>query len=189
VICSYVTYKESGPSGTSFTIRTNEEENVTTLGTIDGVTFIHTEEPLLLDQPNEISFQSDVELTEFQKEELKTQSYIRMKKDVLRDKLDSIGDLHDMVADCMKLIEFNIMLTSRLAADYLGTSEMSDLTKQTYSARNQLFLDSVESGDIKIRGNIEDVDKMFGRLMVRYTQIQTVVEDYYISELKRVGLS
>ena len=101
---------------------------------------------------------------------------------------DEVGDLYDMVADCMKLVEFNIMLTYRLAADYFGTDALTQETKDTYATRNQTFLNGVDSGEIKIRGSIEDVNEMFNRLITRYSKIQTIVDDRYLSELKKVGL-
>ena len=189
MICSYTAIKTEGPTGGLSTIVLSEDEDeIVTLGTIDSVTYIYTPKELSQEQPVDIEFKSNVTLSFDEKEELKRQSYAQMKKGVLRKELDSVGDVHDMIADCMKLIEFNIMLTSRLAADYLGTNEMTDETKQTYSQRNQQFLDSVDSGQVNIRGNIEDVNEMFQRLMVRYSKIQDIVDDSYIKDMKKIGL-
>gem|GEM_PF-4183716 len=49
-------------------------------------------------------------------------------------------------------------------------------------------MDQVGSGNILLRGDIENVDLMFERLMLRYSNIQNIVDTEYISELKRVGL-
>jgi len=189
MIYSFTIYKEEGPLGTTKTLKNTEDNDLTVLGEVDGVTYVHV--PFNTDIPEqypEINFQ-EATLTDDIVGSLKRQRFASLKKQILRDTLeDEVGDLYDMVADCMKLVEFNIMLTSRLAADYFGTDALTQETKDTYATRNQTFLNGVDSGEIKIRGSIEDVNELFNRLITRYSKIQTIVDDRYLSELKKVGL-
>lgn len=189
MIYSFTIYKEEGPLGTTKTLRNTEDNDVTTLGEVDGVTYAFVPDSVEVpEQPTEIDFKQAI-LNDDIINELKQQKYAKLKKDILREHLTTeIGDVQDMLADCMKLVEFNIMLTSRLAADYFGTDPMTQTTKDRYSQRNQDFLNGVDSGSVKIRGSMEDVDQMFGRLIGRYSKIQEIVDQKYISELKKVGL-
>jgi len=175
--------------GSSRTLANTEGNDLTVLGTVNGTTYVHVPDSITPpEQPTEIAFKEST-ITPEVKEELKKQRFVAVKKQLLRESLENeIGDTHDMIADCMKLIEFNIMLTSRLAADYFGTEPMSETTKSTYGQRNQQFLDGVDSGAIKLRGDLDDINDMFQRLMVRYTRTQELINEKYIQELNRVGL-
>ena len=193
MIYAYELYKTDGAYGTTLrhvspTVE-DGEQNITVLGTIGDTTFVHVPETLTLpDQPEEINFR-EVVITDDQKEELRKQALVQLKKQTLRDHIESdVGDVHDLVADCMKLIEFNLMLTSRLAADYFETSPMDDETKAVYSQRNQAFLDSVGTGDITLRASFEDANEMMLRLMHRYSHIQDLVKEEYVDQLKQIGL-
>lgn len=193
MIYAYEIYKTEGPYGT--TLRHVEptveegEAGVIVIGEIEGTTFVHVPETVSLPaQPEEINFRA-VELTEQQKEELKKQAMVMLKKDVLRKHIEKdVGDIHDLVADCMKLIEFNLLLTSRIAADYFGTDVMDDQTKQVYAQRNQTFLDSVNQGNVTLRGSFEDANEMLVKLMTRYSHIQDMVKAEYIDHLNEIGL-
>ena len=103
-------------------------------------------------------------------------------------KVEDIGDVYDLIADAMKLIEFNMMLTARLAGDMWGTNPIPEDKKALYAARNKGFLYAVEAGDITLRGDFDDMDTLMATLMSRYSQINEVVRDAYVNELKRVGL-
>lgn len=193
MIYAYELYKTEGAYGT--TLRhvppTTEEgeQNITVLGDIEGTTFIHAPDTLILpEQPEEINFR-EVVLTDTQKEELKKQALVSLKKETLREHIEKdVGDVHDLVADCMKLIEFNLLLTSRLAADYFETSPMDAETKTVYSQRNQAFLDSITNGDVTLRGSFEDANEMMLRLMQRYSHIQDLVKEEYVDQLTQIGL-
>lgn len=142
----------------------------------------------LPEQPSEIEL-TEATLTSEQKDILRKQAVANLKKEELRKNIEmNVGDVHDLIADAMKLIEFNIMLTSRLAADYFGTTTFDATLKQEYATRNQQFLDSVENGSVYLRANFEDANDMLIKLMTRYSQIQHMVKDDYVDELAKIGL-
>lgn len=189
MIYVYTPYKTTGATGTTITHRNTEDNEITTLGEIDAVVYLHVPDDVQLpEQPTELTL-TEVTLTPEQKQELRHQSVAILKRNELRSSIDAdVGDVQDLLADCMKLIEMNIMLTSRLAADYFGTSALDQTTKDLYAQRNQSFLDSVDSGQLLIRGAIEDVAEMQTRLMTRYSAINHLVKDKYIDELSKIGL-
>lgn len=189
MIYSYKPHKITGANGTTITHRNTEDNDITTLGEIGGVVYLHIPDGVQLpEQPPEIAL-TEVTLTSEQKQELRHQSVAILKRNELRTSIDTdVGDVQDLLADCMKLIEMNIMLTSRLAADYFGTTVLDKATKDLYAQRNQTFLDSVDNGHLLIRGAIEDVTEMQSRLMTRYSKINHLVKDKYIDELSKMGL-
>lgn len=189
MIYTYTPHKTEGASGTTITHRNTEDNEITTLGQLNGLTYIHIPNGVTLpEQPSEITL-TEVTLTSEQQQELRTQSIGRLKRSELRQSINTnVGDVEDLIADCMKLIEMNIMLTSRLAADYFGTAVLDQTTKDLYAQRNQTFLDSVDNGHLLIRGTIEDVTEMQSRLMARYSKINHLVKDKYIGELSKIGL-
>ena len=109
-------------------------------------------------------------------------------KEFLRMKLLPIGDVHDMIADCMKLIEFNMMLTARLAGDVWGTNPIEANKKALYAARNKGFLDAVDAGAITLRGDFDDMDVVMSRIFSKVSLINETVRDNYVSKLQEVGL-
>lgn len=168
---------------------TTPNEGVVHLGVIGDTHYVFIEDGVEIpDQPEEINFR-EVVLTKEQREELRTVGFAAFKKERLRESIEvDVGDLHDLVADCMKLIEYNTLLSVRLAADYLGVDSMSDDVKETYKNRVAGFLGMLDSGGLIIRGDFEDVDEMLGRLLARYSKIQEKTRDDYIEHLKSVGL-
>jgi hypothetical protein len=193
MIYAYELHKTEGPYGTvlrhvSPSVEEGEQ-NITVLGTLDDTIYVHVPETVTLpDQPEEINFRAVV-LTKEQKELLKKQALVSLKKSSVRKSIETdIGDVHDLIADCMKLIEFNMLLTARLAADYFQTEPMDVTTKQAYADRNQAFLNAVSIGDVTLRGSFEDADEMMLKIMSRYSKIQDHVKTEYIDQLKEIGL-
>ena len=189
------TFKEvrtTGPTGTHLRFKQDQENSCTELGKINELHYVFIPddiaEDLLANQHEECEV-TLVNLTPEIKEQLKRNRYFQIQKQVTRTDINTeIGDVYDLIADCMKLIEMNIMLTSRLAADYFGTTALDEPTKDIYAQRNQAFLDSVDNGQLLIRGAIEDVTEMQARLMTRYSTINHIVKEKYIDELAKIGL-
>jgi len=177
----YKPFKVDGVNG--YTVNASLNDGDTRLGVIEEWTFIHSTADAL-GQDVRIEFQGVI-LTQEEKELLKAQL---PHKEFARMKVEDIGDVYDLIADAMKLIEFNMMLTARLAGDMWGTNPIAEDKKALYAARNKGFLDAVEAGAITLRGDFDDMDALMTRLMSRYSQINEVVRDVYVSELKRVGL-
>jgi len=189
MIYSYTTFKTDGPNGTTITFQQYEDFETHYIGNIGDVEFVYIEDGADLSvQPSEINLGA-VTLTSEQKATLKNQTFTKFKKQILREHLEeSAGDIYDMLADCMKMAEFSLMLTSRLAADYFGTEELTEEKRQEYSQRNQAFLDAVNSGSVTVRGDIDDPNEVLFRIMGRYSAVQNQVEKEYLSEMKKIGL-
>jgi len=177
----YKPFKLDGVNG--YTVNASLNDGDTRLGVIEDWTFIHSTAEAL-GQDIRIEFQ-DVILTQEEKELLKAQL---PHKEFVRMKIEGVEDIYDLVADCMKLIEFNMMLTARLAGDIWATNPIQEDKKALYAARNKGFLDAVDVGAITLRGNFDDMDTLMVRLMSRYSKINEVMRDVYVSELKKVGL-
>lgn len=143
----------------------------------------------LLPQYELLEFQEVEELSVELKNSLRTQATALFRKNNLRKRIEEeVGDEFDLIADCMKLVEFNVMLTARLAADYFGTAAMDPTLKQEYALRNQAFLNKVDNNELLIRGAFEDVNEMLNRVMTRYSKIQELVRDEYVLRLTEIGL-
>lgn len=185
----YTPKTTTGPYGTEYRFINTENNDGIDLGSIDGVThYVFLPDDVQPpQQPEEINFEP-VELTDDLKETIKQHRYVTLRKEITRNEIAKIGDIEDLIADCMKLVEFTMMLTSRIAADYLGTAPMSEEVKTAYAQRNQAFLDAVDSGDLIIRGEYDDVSLLQQRMMQRYSDINKIVRDRYINDLKRIGL-
>ena len=176
----YKVFTEAGVNG--YTLHAKMGENDTLLGVINGWHYMHSDAPQ--EQDERIEFQ-EVVLSADEKEQLKLQ---RPNKSFARMKLEDVGDMQDFIADAMKLIEFNMMLTARLAGDLWGTNPIEESKKAEYAGRNKAFLDAVEAGAITLRGDFEDMDTVMARLMGRVSKVNELVRDHYVSELQRIGL-
>ena len=183
MIYRYKAYKEEGAFGV--TLFHKDEDGMTTLGEIDGLTYVYA--PNLSVQDERLGW-SEVVLDDELKNSLRQSFVFSNHKQFARAKIEAVGDVYDLIADAMKLIEFNMMLTARLVGDMWGTNPIPEDKKALYAARNKGFLDAVEAGAITLRGDFDDMDTLMARLMSRYSQINEVVRDTYVSELKRVGL-
>ena len=91
--------------------------------------------------------------------------------------------------DVMKLIEFNMMLTARLAGDLYGTNPIDADTKEVYKARNKAFLDAVDAGAVTLRGDFDNMDVVMARLLERVSKTNQIVRDNYVAEMQRIGLA
>lgn len=184
MIYSYVPYIEEGPNG--FTLRHRDEnQEMTEIGVIDSVVYVYS--PTVSTQDERIGW-SEVILDEPLKDKLRAGYKAKNHKQFARMKIEEIGDVYDLLADAMKLIEFNMMLTARLAGDLWGTHPIDTTTKATYADRNGAFLDAVSTGGITLRGDFDDMNVLMNKLMSRYSHINTIVRDHYVDELREVGL-
>lgn len=181
MIYKYRHFTEEGPNGYTLHARLGEDD--TLIGVIDGWTYVHSNAHQ--EQDARIQFQQ-VAPTDAEKQQLRDQ---RKNKEFARMKLKSVGDIEDFIADAMKLIEFNMMLTARLAGDLWGTNPIDPAIKSIYAARNQTFLDAVDAGAITLRGNFDDMDTVMQRLLVRISETNQIVRDNYIAELQRLEIA
>ena len=173
-------YSESGVNG--FTIHPKLGEDDTRIGELDGEIYFSSN--ALAEQDERLTIEEVVV------DEVLRQKLIALMpdKDFLRMKLLPVGDMQDMIADCMKLIEFNMMLTARLAGDVWATNPIDDEKRALYAARNKSFLDTVDAGAVTLRGDFEDMDIVMSRMLSRVSKINETVRDNYVSKLQAVGL-
>lgn len=176
----YKPFIEAGVNG--YTLHAHLEEDDRRLGIIDGWVYVHTTKATT--QDDRIDWQ-EVTLSDSEKETLKKQL---PHKDFVRMKIDDIGDIKDYLADAMKLIEFNMLLTTRLAGDLWGTNALSDEMKKAYKDRNKVFLDTVDAGGISLRGDFEDMTLVMERMFKRVSMTNELVNKNYVSKLKDLEL-
>ena len=153
------------------------------IGEIDKEVYFYSEAP----QSQHVDLVlEEVVLTDELREQLKA---LLPHKEFVRMKVSDIGDIEDLIADAMKLIEFNMMLTARLAGDLYGTNPIDTTTKEVYKARNKAFLDAVDAGQVTLRGDFDNMDVVMARLLERVSKTNQIVRDNYVMEMQRVGLA
>lgn len=184
MIYRYKPYIQDGAYGIALFYK-DEKQEMVTLGEVDGFTYVYA--PTQSVQDARLGWE-EVVLDEALKNSLRQSFVFNNHKHFARAKIEAVGDVYDLVADAMKLIEFNMMLTARLAGDLWGTNPIEESKKAEYAARNKAFLDAVEAGAITLRGDFEDMDTVMARLMGRVSTVNELVRDHYVSELQKVGL-
>ena len=179
----YKKYTENGHSGVSLDIT---GEGARYLGNIDGWDYAYLPEAVEQDERLQATI---IELSDTEKEEIKKQQFVSARKSYARLHIENdVGDVYDLIADAMKLIEFNLILSTRLAGEYFGTNPFDATTKEAFKTRNKMFLDAVDAGQITLRGDFEDMDAVMVKMFERVTKINTIVRDKYVAELAEVGL-
>lgn len=176
----YQTSVTGGPNGSTLRYRNTDDDDATELGAIDGWHYVSVPDGIAMpEQPVDIQWQAvtpDAALTA----QLKRLRPFAIAKDVTRrDIAEASGDIHDLLADSMRMTEFALALSLRLGREVLGGAAMDQATKDSYLARIEAVLNGMESGEILIRGDIENTDEMMNRLMSRYTRINQIVRDGY----------
>jgi hypothetical protein len=144
MIYQYKPYTQEGAYGVTL-FHKDENQDMVTLGEVDGFTYVYA--PNLSAQDERLGWQ-EVVLDEALKNSLRQGFVFSNHKHFARAKIEAVGDVYDLVADAMKLIEFNMMLTARLAGDLWGTNPIDPSKKAEYAGRNKAFLDAVEAGAI-----------------------------------------
>lgn len=171
---------EAGVNGFTLHPKLNEED--IRIGELDGYVYFNSNALAVQDERLIVE---EVVLTEELREKLKA---LMPHKEFARMKIADIADIADLLADCMKLIEFNMMLTTRLAGDIYGTNPIPPEIKEAYKTRNKLFLDAVDAGTITLRGDFDNMDVVMARLLGRVSAINSIVRDSYVDKLKKAGL-
>lgn len=106
-------------------------------------------------------------------------------KQGLRKRLTSeVGDLHDLIADQSKIIEFIYVMLARISADYLGGQPMSIDARASYLQRTQAVLHAIDSGQATLRGSFEDMDSVLQNMIHRQSRINELVRDEYVLKLQ-----
>jgi len=105
-------------------------------------------------------------------------------KQGLRKRVASeVGDLHDLIADQSKIIEFLYVMLARLTADYFGGDPMPQEDRDRYLARAQAVLLAIDSGQAVLRGSFEDMDAVLQNMIQRQSRINELVRDEYVAKI------
>ncbi len=180
----YEKHTTEGPNGTTTHFKSPEssssEEQVTRLCEVGGWLYVSVPSGVEMpDQPEEINWQqvdADSELVEI----LKRSKPFSIAKIQLRESIErEVGDLHDLVADAMRLNEFVLSLCLRVSHEVLTGDAMSEERRTALTQQTTDALLAIDSGNVLLRGDIEDPSNMLQRLMSRYSRITELVRDEY----------
>ena len=186
MIYKYKRYSEQSFNGTSVDIKGNQEVTPKYLGKIGEWDFAYLPQEVEQDARIQATI---AELTPIERDELAKQRFADVRKHGARHLIDKeVGDIYDLMADAMKLLEFNIMLSTRLAGQIYETNTIPPEILERYKARNKAFLDAVDAGQITLRSEFDDMDLIMMRIFARTSRINEIVRDQYINEMKEIGL-
>lgn len=179
----YQQHVTQGPNGAALDFRNaivEDAPRATYLGEIEGWRYVSVpDDAQMPEQPEEIQWQA-VDATPDLVEKLKRSRPMRIAKGVVRERIEEeVGDLHDLVADCMRLCEFSLALSLRVSHEVFSGEQMAPEVRQAYAERVQTVLGAMDSGDVVLRGDLEDPDAMIMRLMERYTRISQLLANVY----------
>lgn len=177
-----------GPNGSTTRFNNTEDQELTELGVIDGWTYVSVPDGVTAPkQPKKIKWTRVDTITSELNSKLRRLRPIAIRKDNLRDIIEeSVGDVHDLIADNMRLTEFALMLSLRSSREQLGGTPMTEEEKTRYLERIDAVLSAVESGEVLIRGDVENASDMMLRLMTRYSKINEAVRDHYKPEINQL---
>ena len=194
MIYSYTPVKTSGPFGSLVTFNSLDDEeqlSVTNIAEIDGKTYIFIPDDQINnipDQPEEINFTQE-EITKELSDKIKQSRFVQNRKDRVRRTIEvEVGDLYDLLADTMKLIEYDMVLGAKVAREMLGGEPISQEDKDLYLQRINSFIPLVEDQSITTRGSFKDVSTDIQRVLTRYSKLQEIVKTQYVDDLSQYGL-
>lgn len=111
----------------------------------------------------------------------------RLQKETFRNKLElEVGDVQDLLADCMKMCEFALVLSSCIANEVLSGTQMPEPQRSAYTARVAAFVGALDSGQVKLRSDSENPADMMMRLMTRYTKLNALYETEYKANIDKI---
>lgn len=183
-IYRYQRYVEPGPNGVVLGFRntdSEEEPGATYLDNVDGWCYVSVPAGVTMpEQPPEINWEEVVSPSYELIEQLKRSRPFVVAKDAVRESIArEVGDLHDLVADCMRLCEFSLALNLRVSHEVLSGTQIETSLRQTYAERVETVLSAIDSGDVVMHSDIEDPTDMMQRLMARQTQLNLLMSENY----------
>lgn len=183
----YQPHVTTGPTGATLRYANTPDNDLTELGVIDGWHYVSVPDGVTApEQPPEIQWQ-DVTPTVELDAQLRRLRPIGIKKAVLRRIIEEeVGDVHDLIADNMRMTEFALMMTLRVGREQLGGTPMTADEKSRYLERVDAVLAAVDTGDLLIRGDVENAENMMARLMPRYSRLNVLVRDEYKAEIDKL---
>lgn len=175
---------ETGPNGAVLDFKNSDVEDgprATYLCEVDGWRYVSVPDGLEMPaQPEGIQWQSVDQPSDALMEQLKRARPVAIAKDVVRRRIElEVGDVHDMVADSMRLCEFAIALSVRVSHEVLTGEQMDPAVREAYTDRVSTVKDALDSGALVMRSDLEDPTQMMQRLMMRYTKINDLIAESY----------
>lgn len=171
----------SGPNGTQLRPKAAENETLIRIGELNGRHYYAG--LAATEQHTEIDLQTEAMSTEIDAL-IKQSQLANANKQVLRGKIEhQVGDLHDLLADQAKTIEFLFVLVSRMADDYLGGNAISPAKKAEYLSRVQAVTAALDANAVTLRGDFTNPDAMLAEVMGRTDAINNLVKTEYAEKI------
>lgn len=171
----------TGPNGYQTHYTNTEDNQIRSIGRIDEEYYISVPDGIVL-PPQDVTLFAvdDLDL-------VKSLQVPRLQKENFRRKIElEIGDVQDLLADCMKMCEFALVLSARISNEVLQGIQIPEPTRSAYAQRVALFVGALDSGGIRLRTDSEDPLDMMNRIMTRYTRINELYESEYKTEIDRL---
>jgi len=159
-IYSYIRTHTPGPNGHGTRLNVPEDvEARSTLAVMDGRHYVYVDTALDLAAQDAAADVREETVTEELRDRLTRAGAVLTQKQLLRERIEGeVGDLHDLMADAMRLIEFAMMLSTRMANESLNGTQMDPATRDAYAQRVADFCAAADAGAITLRGDIEAPD-------------------------------
>lgn len=158
------------------------------LGEIEGRHFVFSDVELdTVNQPEGIDLKLE-EMTPELVNKIKKSRFVTIKKDALRSMIDNdVGDIYDILADAMKLIEFNLNVTALLAKEVFSEEKLSGQDKEDCMNHVSRFHPLMTSDEMTLRMDYTNTANELSKILTRYSNTQKLVRDEYVEDLKRYG--
>lgn len=171
----------TGPNGYSVHFTNTENNEIKTIGQHQGDHYISVPDSVTLPaQELELTVVTDQVF-------LKTLAAPRLEKETFRRTLElEVGDVQDLLADCMKMCEFALVLSARVSNEVLSGTPMEPELRAAYAARVAMFVGALDSGLVRLRSDSEDPVDMMNRIMTRYTRINALYETDYKANIDAI---
>jgi len=102
----------------------------------------------------------------------------------LREKIyKDVGDIDDLIADMSKRIDLIERLVMRIFYFILNKQDVPQELLDAYLPMIANYITAVDSGQVKMRADLEDPQEVFNSLAVRYTTITNLVKTEYFDKI------
>lgn len=171
----------TGPNGTQLRPRPAEDNELIYIGEIsDRHFYVGTVGD---NQPADIDLRTETMTYEISALIKKSKLASAKKQAVRKDIEENVGDLHDLIADQSKTIEFLFVLVARMAEEFLGGSVIPEAKRTEYLARIQAVTAALDANTITLRGDFTNPDVMLEEVMGRTDAINKIVKSKYAEKI------
>lgn len=117
---------------------------------------------------------------------LELPAVVSLKQSARRRIEREVGDVHEIIADQARQIEALTALGARMAADYLGGTQMDAETKASYLARVESIVSALDSGALTLRGEAGGPDDMLAKTLDRANRINRIIAEEYLPRRRKL---